>query len=194
MKIGIFGGTFNPPHIGHFHLAEHFNKNLAFDKLLIIPTFSPVHKESTDLASSEDRMNMCRLAFSDLENAEISDIEIKRGGKSYTYDTLLEVKKVYPESDLFLIIGSDMLLTFKGWYKADEILKICTICAADRNNENSCLDDETGMIDRVIFSSLEPFDISSSEIREMIKQNKDVSKYITKDILNYIVERRLYHD
>jgi len=87
-RIGIFGGTFNPPHIGHTRLAEHFVKELKLDRLLVIPTYQPPHKSADNLASGEDRINMCMLAFRD---AVISPIEMNRGGKSYTYDTLAEL-------------------------------------------------------------------------------------------------------
>ena len=84
IRLGVYGGTFSPPHLGHIESAEAFYREMKLDKLLIIPTFIPPHKEAKDDASPEDRLEMCKLAFSHIPNTEISDMEIKRGGKSYT--------------------------------------------------------------------------------------------------------------
>ena len=97
MKIGLFGGTFNPVHSGHVNLVKNFKEKLNLDKVLVIPTATPPHKEAKELASSEDRIEMCKLAFGDL--AEVSDVEIRRGGKSYTVETLEELKKIYKNDD-----------------------------------------------------------------------------------------------
>ena len=134
MRIGIFGGTFNPPHKGHKRMALEMMRAASLDKILIIPTFTPPHKTAPELAGTEDRMKMCELLFSE-DCFEVSGIEIRREGKSYTVDTVSELKKLYPDDELFLIIGSDMLLTFHEWRKPFEILSMVTLCVATRENE-----------------------------------------------------------
>ena len=94
--IGVFGGTFNPPHLGHLRLVRRFADRLSMSKVLIIPTYMPPHKQTGELASKEDRLNMCRLMFSCDDRFKVSSIETDRGGKSYTYDTLKELKGLYP--------------------------------------------------------------------------------------------------
>ncbi len=192
-RIGIFGGTFNPPHIAHTRLAEHFVKELKLDRLLVIPTYQPPHKSSAELASGEDRMNMCLLAFHD---AVVSNIEINRGGKSYTYDTLCELKEQYPGDELFFIVGSDMLLSFDRWYKHEEILEMVTLCAADREGEDSPLK-KHGVPSffegkRLVVSSLPAVELSSTRIRELIRENKSTASLLDDAVRAYIDERGLY--
>lgn len=192
-RLGIFGGTFNPPHIGHTRLAEHFVNELSLDRLLVIPTAEPPHKLSTDLVSGEDRLNMCMLAFPD---ALISNIELVRGGKSYTFDTLTEIRAQYPDDELFFIVGSDMLLSFNRWYKHDEILDMVTLCAADRQEEDSVLK-KHGVPDffegkRLHISSLEPFEVSSTQLRCLIKRNESTDGLLDPAVRAYIDERGLY--
>jgi len=192
-KLGIFGGTFNPPHIGHARLAEHFVEKLGLDRLLVIPTAQPPHKEAKELADSSDRINMCMLGFPD---ALVSDIEIARGGKSYTYDTLCEIKALYPEYELYFIIGSDMLLSFDRWYKSEEILDMVTICAADRQEENSLLKahgvPECFNGKRLVVSELIPFEVSSTEIRELVRKGESTDGLLDPAVRAYIDERGLY--
>ena len=110
MKIGVFGGTFNPPHEGHKKLALEFMSRLSLDLLLIVPTYIPPHKLSDFLADGADRLEMCRLTFLPLgEKVSVSDMELRRHGKSYTVDTLRELKERYPKDELLFLMGSDML-------------------------------------------------------------------------------------
>ena len=154
MKIGLFGGTFNPVHNGHINLVKNFKDKLSLDKVLVIPTAVPPHKQAESLVSSEDRLNMCRLAFSSL--AEVSDVEIERGGRSYTVETLEELKKIYKDDDLYFLVGSDMLLSFKRWYRWEDILTMCTLCATDRDNEETCRDADEDFFSKIIFHGCPP--------------------------------------
>ena len=110
-RIAMFGGTFNPIHNAHINLALAFIKKLKLDKLLLIPTGVPPHKTDLDIIYGEHRLNMCRLAVQDYKKIEVSDIEVKRGGKSYTADTLRQLKEIYPDSEFFVIMGADMYMT-----------------------------------------------------------------------------------
>ena len=136
MNIAIFGGSFNPPHKAHLRLAEEFSKELCADKMLIIPTCAAPHKDSSKYASASDRLAMCRLLFPK-DRFEVSELEINRQGKSYTIDTLVSLEKEYPGAKFYLIIGSDMLLSFHMWFRYEDILSKCTLCVMTRENDIS---------------------------------------------------------
>ena len=123
LRIGIYGGTFAPIHNGHVEAARAFMEQMKLDYLFVIPTCLPPHKQ---VDSSDDplyRLRMCELAFRGIDGVVISDVEIARGGKSYTYDTLVELSR--PDARLFLLCGTDMVLTFDKWYRFEDIFKLC---------------------------------------------------------------------
>ncbi len=194
MKIGIFGGTFNPPHLGHVRLVNEAADRIGADRVMIIPSCIPPHKMAGKLASGKERMEMCRLAFSG-ERFEISSIELDRGDKSYTVETLRELKKIYPGSELYFIIGSDMLETFTRWYCWEEILTLATICAASREDgfkaDLSVYTPEQR--EKILFLDIEPLEVSSTQIRVEIAKN-GTSELIDSDVLGYIKENGLYDD
>lgn len=191
MRIGIFGGTFNPVHIGHVRLAENFKKELALDKLLIIPTAVPPHKEAENIASGEDRLKMCALAFEDI--GEVSDIEIARGGRSYTVETLERLKEIYADDEFYFLVGSDMLLSFRRWYRYEDILSMCTLCATDRDNEKTCKDADSELFEKIIFCDFPKTVVSSSEVREKLERKADVSSLVPEKVEKYIKEKGLYN-
>lgn len=194
-RIAIYGGSFDPPHKGHKLLAENLASVCGADEVIIIPTALSPFKDSSS-AAPEDRLNMCRLAFFE-KNFLISDIEIKRGGKSYTVDTLKEIKNENPDAELFLFMGDDMLLSFDKWYKHQEILELATIVCACRTekleelkNMKDFVKDVLKAEDRVIISESVPFEISSTEIRSSLKDGEN--KGLSEDVYNYVVTRGLY--
>ncbi len=195
-KIGIYGGSFDPPHKGHLLLAENLREKCGADKVLIIPAASSPFKNGTS-ASDEDRIKMCQLTFTQ-SYFEVSNLEIKRGGKSYTVDTLKQIKEIYPDSELYLFMGEDMLLSFHKWYKYEEILTLCKVAAACRlRNENSFLKMKKA-VDTIHINSKEnilifgckPIEISSTEIRESLKLGENLN--ITDDVLRFIKSKGLY--
>lgn len=190
-KIGIFGGAFNPPHKGHVRLARDFADRLSLTEVLIIPSFIPPHKSPAALADAADRLAMCRLAFCDDERFTVSAVEIDRGGKSYTYDTLLQIKEENPGAALYLIIGSDMLLSFDTWRRYEDILKIATLCAAARENGPAL---SQGKTYGAIISDLPPLELSSTMLREKIHNNEDIDAYTGGKVAAYIKRRGLYRD
>ena len=199
-RLGLFGGTFNPPHLAHKRLSDEMRERLSLSEVLIMPTFTPPHKEAKNLASSEDRLEMCRRTFSD-DFYKVSDLEIKREGKSYTVDTLLELKEIYPEDKIYLIIGSDMLLSFHKWYRYRDILSLCTLCVISRDDDETVKmlsdyakdvlnrDEDKG---EIIISSASPIELSSTLIREKLSKGEDVSSFIEEKTLEYIKEKGLY--
>lgn len=198
MKTGIFGGAFNPVHNGHLTLAKSYYDSLKLDKVLFVPTAVPPHKTSENLASCEDRINMTRLAVEDMCGFEVSDIEFRRQGKSYTYDTLLEIKKLYPQSELYLIIGADQFLSFHKWYRYKDVLSMVTICTSAREDgreRQAMLDYASGIPEMqggYYIADYPVIQLSSSEIRERLKNGESISSFVPEKVFKYICEKGLY--
>ncbi len=145
-RIGIYGGTYSPPHIGHIRAAEYAIEACRLDRLLLIPTGVSPHKEMSSGASSADRLEMLRLSTAGMEKAEVSDIELKREGRSYTVDTLLELKEQNPGSELVLLMGTDMFTSFLTWREPGEILKLAVLavfCRGEREERKRIEDQKT---------------------------------------------------
>ena len=132
-RIGIFGGTFNPVHSGHLLLARHYLDALKLDRLLVIPTGTPPHKDAPELLDGEKRMQLCALAFEDQPRVQLCDIELRREGKSFTVDTVGWLRQQYPQAQLYLLVGSDMFLSFERWKSWQQILRQVTLCTAARS-------------------------------------------------------------
>ena len=135
MKIGIFGGTFNPVHNGHLTIADEFINKCELDKLILIPNNVSPFKIDDDSVSAEHRLRMLNLAVQDRKNFEIDDFEIKKSGVSYTIETVEYLKSKFPEDHLFLLIGTDQAIDIDRWKNIDEIKKLVSIVVADRTNE-----------------------------------------------------------
>ncbi len=196
MKIGLYGGAFNPVHNGHLALAEHFKNALELERLIFIPTHVPPHKSGDGLVSGEHRINMLSLALSGLEYCSVSDIEFRREGKSYTYDTVCELKKIYPDDEFFLIVGADQYFDFQKWYRADDILRQVTVCSAAReNNQYRQMLEYKSKHDNMqntVVCNFDVTEISSSKIRNMIITGQSVSEFVPDSVLRYIKENNLY--
>jgi len=198
-KIAIFGGTFNPIHKGHRHLVEAYQSRFSFDRVLLIPTRIPPHKQVNDLAEDRHRLEMCRILAKELPFLEVSDIELKREEKSYTFDTLTELKKRYPNAVFYLIMGSDMFLTFRQWYRAEEMLGMAVLLTAAREPERMAeLEQERQLQERMggqaVVLDLPVWEISSTAIRGRIKQDLDTADLLDESVAAYIKEHRLYRD
>lgn len=196
IKIGIFGGAFNPVHNGHINMVKEAFADLKLDKLLIIPTCKSPHKD-TKLISFEDRAEMCRLAFSDMIESgkfEISDIEKQLGGTSYTILTVRELKKRYPADAVFyLIIGGDMLFYFDKWYRYESLLSECKVVAAAReNSEYSDMCEYAAEMGRIKVLNLHVTEVSSTEIREKAANRESISGLVPQTVEEYIREHKLY--
>lgn len=197
MRIGIYGGAFNPVHKGHVKLAEEIKIKAELDKIIIMPSGVSPHKSSCGLIDSYHRLEMCRLAFNG-DCYEVSDIEIQRQGKSYTVNTVTELKKIYPDDELFLIMGSDMLLCFDRWYRYEDILSMVTICATTRQGDTSL--DELKKYSRDVLKKetliidFEPFECSSTKVRSALLSGEDISSFVGENIMDYIKDNSLYTD
>ncbi len=198
-KIGIFGGTFNPIHNGHIKLVETYFNELDLDEILVIPTNIPPHKTIDKVVSSKDRMEMLELAFGDFPYVTVSDIELLAGGKSYTILTLQRLLEIYPDDELFLIIGGDMFLCFEDWKEYKKIFSVCTVCTAPREQgEIKKLLAYQDKIDpqkrNTIVLNAPVLELSSSEIRSKAKKQKELENLVPKKVFEYIVKKGLYND
>lgn len=178
MKIGVYGGSFNPPHLGHVKAALACREELGLDRVLVIPASVPPHKAlASGSASAQERLRLTRLAFSDLPGFEVLDLELRREGKSYTADTLRELKAQYPKDDLFLMMGTDMFLSFQDWYRPAEIAECARLVCfsrydADEKNraalEKQALALEQAFGQKPVLLQNDCFDISSTEVRRLV--------------------------
>lgn len=196
--VCIFGGSFDPVHKGHKKLAMFVCEKLSLSRMLIIPAAMSPFKNNSG-ASASDRMNMCSLAFSENEFS-VSDIEINRGGKSYTIDTVKAVREMYPDEKLYLLIGSDQLLYFDKWYRFEEILSLVTLVSVTREDNilkkelESFADERLRKYGECIILDFQPLVISSTEIRKSISGNKSTANYLDERVAVYIKEKGLYAD
>lgn len=185
-KIGIYGGSFNPIHNGHISVARYVLESLKLDKLLIVPVGKPSHKEF-DLEKAEERLKMCELAFQNDERIEILDIEVKEKGISYTYDTLLKIKKIYPNAQIYEIIGEDSSESFEKWKNYKEILKESKLVVLKREGY------EQKIYDRNILVVENPnYNYSSTQVRERLKNRESIENLVPLEVMKYIERNGLY--
>ena len=200
VRIGIYGGTFAPVHNGHVHAAKLFMEQMRLDYLMVIPTGQPPHKQFDFEDDPVHRLHMCELAFANMDGVVISDAEIRRGGKSYTVDTLRELSA--PGRRLLLLCGTDMVLSFDKWYQYEEILKLCYPVYM-RREQDRMLDGiiveklakyyrESGKMFRKIVG--EPLAISSTDVRKRIQNGEDISELVPSLVESYIYRNGLYRN
>lgn len=197
-RIGIMGGTFNPIHIGHLILAQKAYEEYNLDKVVFITSADPPHK-SGNIVSADVRARMVNLAIEDNQAFTHSDIEINREGYSYTYLTLLELKKMYTDTELYFILGADSLFYLEKWKEPEIIMKNAVILAANRNTVNEELYQKINDLKKdynadIRIIDMPNIDVSSSNIRKQIKDGKSVKYYIPDKALEFIKENKLYLD
>ena len=190
-KICLFGGTFDPPHIGHLLVAQTTFEAENFDKIVFIPTFKTPQKNNiTDI---KDRLAMLRMGVTSNPNFEISDLEIQRGGTSYTIDTIREYKsdQNYDSRELYYLIGSDSLQTFHIWKEPREILDESQVIVALRPGFRPS-DISNWILRKVRFANIPRFEISSSTIRSRWQENKTIRYMVTQPVWEYINDHGMY--
>lgn len=197
-RIGILGGTFNPIHNGHIQMAKYSHDAAKLDKVILMPTFVPPHKESANLVSCEHRFNMCRLASAELPYAEVSDFEIKLEGKSYTYRTLELLKSQNKNDEFFFIVGADMFLSMQNWKNPEIIFELATVIAIPRDKDSvSQLSNHyenvlKKMGAKAIVLKDSVLTVSSTYIRDNIDNQSALQSLIDSRVYNYIKENNLY--
>lgn len=196
-KIAMFGGSFNPVHNAHTDFAQKVIKAFNLDELYIMPTFSSPHKTEEGMASPFDRLKMCEIAFKNIDKAVVSDIEIKRSGKSFTCDTLKQLKAMYPDDTLYLVMGADMFVTLLKWRNPLEIFAMAEIITFPRDNDGYQVLTEYsqkyksyGAVSHILNEPV--FMLSSTEIRNNIHNKEFVLNNLNPDVCKYIAENNLY--
>jgi nicotinate-nucleotide adenylyltransferase len=193
MKLGIFGGTFDPPHIGHLIVAEQVREQLVLDKVLFIPASIPPHKTDASIEKGEHRLAMVQLAVRDNPAFEASDIELQRGGVSYTVDTITAFKSMNPEVDLCLLLGMDNIPEFHGWKSPDKILESAVLAVMTRPGTSLPAIDPR-LAARCTVCIVPEIGISSSEIRRRVSVGESVRYLVHEDVERYIKDHNLYRN
>jgi len=188
-KVGIFGGTFDPIHMGHLITAQSVKELRNLEKIIFIPAFISPHKSDAKTSSPEDRLNMIKLAIEAIPFFDYSDMEVKKGGISYSIDTLRELKKKY--DNLELIIGYDNIFTFHTWKKPDEILKLAKIIVLKRRSSHPP-EFEDKYYHQAIFVETRGIEISATDIRERVKNGLPINFLVPPDVMEYIYKQKLY--
>ena len=200
MKICIYGGSFNPPHIGHLRLAQAAYEGGALDRVIFIPCGNPPHKDGSDFADAEDRLEMTRLLTDGDARFSVCDIEIKSADKSYTATTLEKLRAMHPDWELCFIVGEDSLRDMKDWHMPKRIFTRAEIIAAvrgglDHSNFMRCAElyrQKYGAVIRTV--EMTETDVSASRIRQLIKNGGDARYMLTDKVAEYIKEKGIYRE
>ena len=194
--IGILGGTFNPPHMGHLVMAQEALDQLGLDRVVFMPVATPPHKEAREDPGAEARVELCRLAVADDERFAVSELEIRRGGASYTVDTLRELHELQPEHDLTFIVGGDMAQSLPAWREPEAILALARLAVAER--EGVRREDIARRLaplhggDRVTFFDMPRIDVSSSAIRRRVAEGRPIRYLVPDAVADAIARHSLY--
>ncbi|RMH73684.1 MAG: nicotinate-nucleotide adenylyltransferase [Gemmatimonadetes bacterium] len=192
MKIGLFGGTFNPPHLGHLILAQDVQEACGLAKILFIPSANPPHKAKQPVLDVHHRLEMVRLAVADNPAFAVSDVECRRTGKSYTIDTVRHFRKIYNAQELHWIVGGDAIANLHTWKDPDAILNACHVVATTRAGVD--LDAvKARYTGRVTFVPMREVAISSTQIRERVQRGQSIRYVVPDTVRAYIEHHQLYH-
>ncbi len=187
-RVGILGGTFNPLHIGHLAIAEAAQEKMNLDKVIFVPSCQPPHKRIMNLASAEDRLEMVRLSIRNNPKFEVSDFEVRKGGKSYTVDTIRHFAETLPEgTKLFFIVGGDSAALLHTWREVSEIMTVASFVVVNRPGHDECRSDIPHHS-----VSMPGIDISSSYVRRKILQGKSIKYLVPEPVFRYIEQHHLY--
>ncbi len=197
MRIGILGGTFNPLHLGHLICAQEAYLQLQLDRVILMPAGRPPHKPSlAGEPGAGHRLALCRAAVADDRRFEVSDLEVRREGPSYTVDTLTELSSLMPDSELFLIVGGDVAAGLPSWHQPERVLSLATLAVAKRRGTTRASIDQalSGLNggDRAEFFRMPAIGISSTEIRQRVQLQQPIRYLVPEPVASYIDEHRLY--
>jgi len=183
------GGTFNPPHIAHLICAEEVYEHFSLDKVIFIPSARPPHKHS-DVIDAQHRYKMTLLAIKDNPHFEVSRIELDRPGRSYTIETVKDLGNIYG-ADIYWIVGADSILEMPSWKSIDELLNICSFIGINRPGYDIS-EAYKWILDKILMTNVTEIGISSSEIRDMIRQGRSIRYLVPRPVEEYIYENGLY--
>lgn len=196
MRIGILGGTFNPPHLGHLVCAQEAYIQLELERVILIPALQPPHKPVDEEPGAEHRLELCRLAVEGDRRFEVSELELNRDGPSYTVDTLSSLHSSAPDTDLYLILGGDIAAGLPDWHEPERVLSLATVAVAKRRGtprevvEQSLARLEGG--DRARFFHMPRIGVSSTLIRERVRAGQSIRYLVPDKVAGYIAEKGLY--
>ncbi len=203
VKIGILGGTFNPPHLGHLYMAEQILAEFSLDKAVLLPSGQPPHKPGRIIADKNTRYEMCGLLCHGKEKIEVWDMELLRDKMTYTVDTMTELSKSYAQNELYYMVGSDTLFLLESWRDFPEVAKrTCFICLPRPDEDEiklAAIKEKAREIEekyqtKIFISKYTGPDISSSMIREKLKQGEDISGLVPENLKQYMQENHLYEE
>lgn len=193
MRVGLLGGTFNPPHLGHLVCAQEAHAQLGLDRVWLLPVAVPPHKKAAQDPGADVRLTLCRLAVGDDDRLDVSDLEIRRGGPSYTADTLRELHARAPEDELTFIVGGDMALSLPTWREPEAVLELSTVAVAERSGaaRQDIMDRLAGIgaAARATFFDMPRFDVSSSAVRARVADGRPI-RYLVPDAVAAHIEKR----
>ena len=215
-KFGILGGTFNPIHYGHLAAAEEVRDRLKLDRVLFIPSYLPPHKHEEDMPPAVRRLEMLRLAIASNPLFSVSDIEVKRGGKSYTIETVTTLRAMHPATEFYFITGLDSFLEIQMWNNWERLLPLCSfvvlsrpgyrfadlmkidfmkgaskvLAALDRGEQMHAMFQPDGF--KICLEMIPLYDISSTDIRKRIRDSRTVKYHLPEDVETYIMKNKLY--
>lgn len=185
-KVGILGGTFDPPHYGHLLIANEVLQSLHLDEIWFLPNQEPPHKEKSNEVTNEERLEMIQLAIKDHPQFKLETIELERQGPSFTYDTMKLLKKRDKDIEFYFIIGADMIEYLPNWYKIDELLELVTFVGVNRPTY------EKQTPYPILYVEVPDLGISSSFIRKRLKEGKSIQYLLPESVRLYIREKGLY--
>ncbi len=215
-RFGILGGTFNPIHYGHLAAAEEIHDRLKLDQVLFIPSFFPPHKQEEDILSAAQRLEMVRLAVAGNAHFAVSDIEVRREGRSYTIDTINELRSINPAAEFYFMMGLDSFLEIQSWSRWDRLLTLCAFVVLSRPGYRFCdlqkidfmragareLDEmDKGVLAQAVvrpgpftifLETIPHYDISSTDIRKRIRQSRTIKYLLPEAVEHYIITHKLY--
>lgn len=192
-RIGIFGGSFNPIHNGHIYLADKVKEQLCLERIIFIPTGIAPHKNYSSFADKHHRYNMVKLAVENI--FEVSDIEVKSDKICYAVDTMTEIKETYKNEEIFYIIGADSLVAFMEWKEPLKLFEMLQIVVVDREGTDidKVADEYRDKYNaNIIICHMDEYNVSSTDIRNAVKQKKDISKLVPEKVSEYIIKHKLY--
>jgi nicotinate-nucleotide adenylyltransferase len=196
VRIGVYGGTFNPPHLGHLVCAQEAHLQLGLDRILFVPAARPPHKPVPEDPGAVHRLALCRLAVANDDRMEVCELEIDRGGTSFTVDTLEELKSTDPDSELFLILGGDNAAGLPSWREPERIIELATPAQAGRRGTSGAAVDEAMAQlsggDRAVRFAMPTMEISSTMIRRRAAADRPIRYLVPDAVADYVVEHRLY--
>ena len=194
-RVGVFGGTFDPPHVGHQRVAEDVTAALALDRMIWMPAGHPPHKRGAVLSPASDRLEMVRALVEGNPRFEAGRHEIERSGPSYMVDTLRQLTIELPNAELWLVLGVDQFRSLDSWRSPDEILTLARLAVMDRSGESArahCPEVVTGRMDRVAFVPVRRVDISSTELRRRAGAGEEISDLVSPAVVEVIRRLGLY--